>query len=127
MADEDESGGPWSGLRSTVRCRASGVLDGMSEADTSTFPGKLLKLRHDRRGYLYVNLKTDAQERRRTVHQLVCEAFHGRAGRHGGSRHLDGSRDNNRPGQPSPGDAHRDMQDIVRHGHLGAVAVSDTD
>lgn len=94
----------------------------------NTTSGRIMKLQPDRRGYLYVRLTKDGQQRRRPVHQLVMEAFDEPRPPGMEVRHLDGNPGNNRwaPGSEEEtvaaggnlvyGTRGQNMMDAVRHG-----------
>jgi hypothetical protein len=59
--------------------------------------GRILALARDTFGYPLVCLMRDGKQYNRTVHRLVCEAFHGPRPPGHFAAHNDGSADNNRP------------------------------
>ncbi|SDN35029.1 NUMOD4 motif-containing protein [Geodermatophilus siccatus] len=70
----------------------------------------------DTNGYRHVWLCTDAGKTCRTVHTLVCEAFHGPRPRGHEARHLDGDSQNNRADNLRWGTPSQNRLDSVRHG-----------
>lgn len=72
----------------------------------------ILKGDIDRYGYQRVLLN----KKRRKVHRLVCEAFHGLPKVGQEVRHLDGDRSNNRADNLAWGTRSENVQDAVRHG-----------
>jgi hypothetical protein len=92
-------------VRSLPRMTASGVHG-----------GRIFRPRTDRYGYLQVRLSRDGKGVPRTVHQLVCEAWHGPKPDGLQVRHLDGDQLNNTPGNLKWGTAEENARDILRHG-----------
>ncbi len=81
------------------------------------FPGRLLGQRLDRHGYLVVALSLPgAKLRLRKVHILVLEAFSRPHVSGEQTRHLDGTRDNNRLSNLAWGTATENSDDRNRHG-----------
>ncbi|WP_082365394.1 HNH endonuclease [Bosea vaviloviae] len=74
-------------------------------------------------GYLFLQSTFDGRKLSVGVHRLVCEAFHGPCPHEGWQcRHLDGSRDNNRPENLAWGSLVDNAADRREHGrdHLGS-------
>ena len=79
--------------------------------------GRVLKEATSRGGYKYVVLCRDADfHRRMAVHRIVCTTFHGPPLPGQEVRHLDGSRDNNRPYNVRWGSTAENAADRYRHG-----------
>lgn len=77
----------------------------------------ILKLRTDRYGYEVVVLSVEGRPLYRTVHRLVCEAFHGPAPEGKPfACHRDGDNRNNTPDNLYWGSPEDNMQDALRHG-----------
>jgi hypothetical protein len=68
-------------------------------------------------GYLRVRLILDGRRVRKQVHRLICEAFHGPCPAGMQTRHLDGSKTNNRPTNLAWGTAAENADDREAHGH----------
>lgn len=70
-------------------------------------------------GYLVLNLIVAGKTKRKKIHQLICETFHGAqpTPRHQ-VRHLDGSKRNNHANNLAWGTALDDANDRRRHGTL---------
>lgn len=67
------------------------------KAASGTRIGKILKVRIDTRGYLYVNLYKNAKCKNFRVHKLVAEAFIGLCPKNKEINHIDGIKSNNNP------------------------------
>jgi hypothetical protein len=67
-------------------------------------------------GYLSVQLCREGKTRRRYVHMLACEAFHGPRPDGAEVRHLDGDMLNNAAGNLAWGTKSENAQDSIRHG-----------
>lgn len=85
-------------------------------APRATTRGGLLKLYPDKRGYPWVTLTRDGAQKRRSVHQLVAEAFIGPRPDGLEVRHKDGDHRNARANNLEYGTHAENMQDMVRHG-----------
>lgn len=68
-------------------------------------------------GYLYVNLTSGGPRKRRAVHRLVAEAFHGPCPAGMVTRHLDGDRLNNDASNLRWGTQVENARDTVIHRH----------
>ena len=77
---------------------------------------RLLKLTLSNTGYLYVTLCAEDRKRKRTVHCLVAEAFHGPRIEGQVVRHLDGNKLHNVAWNLALGTPSENMYDTVRHG-----------
>lgn len=97
--EADESGAIWSVSRN---------WRGLGERTLSSFI--------DTYGYPRVSLVVADKHVQRAVHALVCEAFHGPRPDGQEVRHLDGTRDNNVPGNLAWGTKSENAKDRVRHG-----------
>lgn len=82
--------------------------------------GKLRKLNQhtDRYGYRTVRLTDRGHRKTKTVHRLICSAFHGICPKNMMSRHLDGDRLNNLPDNLCWGTAQDNSDDKWRHGTM---------
>lgn len=72
-----------------------------------------------RSGYRYVSVLGHAARRQRSVHQLVCEAFHGACPDGQEARHLDGDSLNNCASNLAWGTHSANLLDAVEHGTHG--------
>lgn len=70
-------------------------------------------------GYPVVLVVEDGRKRPRRVHQLVARAFYGERPEGQQVRHLDGTRDNNRPENLAYGTQRQNHDDCKRHGRTG--------
>jgi DNA-binding transcriptional regulator YiaG len=79
--------------------------------------GRPLKPWSDRKGYLYVSVRIEGRQRHKSVHQLVCEAFHGvcPTPQHE-VRHLNGVPTDNRADNLKWGTRAENAADRIRHG-----------
>lgn len=79
--------------------------------------GKVLKPRHNTTDRLQVTIYKDFEQGFRSVHSLVCEAFHGpRPNDRPLALHRDGNHLNNRPDNLYWGTPKENAQDALRHG-----------
>ncbi len=71
------------------------------------------------RGYYFVSIILEGSRKTKSVHRLVCEAFHGKMpdGMRC-TRHLDGDKQNNRPGNVVWGTYFQNEADKRRHGRV---------
>ncbi len=71
------------------------------------------------RGYPAVVIYSDGSKRKRAVHRMVCEAFHGPEPRCLPLvRHLDGNRFNHHPSNLKWGNTKQNAEDYAANGHL---------
>lgn len=79
------------------------------------FRGRVLKP-SSVKGYMQVALCSGGSEKKRYVHQLVCEAFNGERPEGLETRHLDGDKTNNTPQNLAWGTTQENAKDRARHG-----------
>lgn len=79
-------------------------------------PGSILKLKIDKKGYACVGLYADGRVLHRTVHRLVCIAFHGPPPPGLQAAHWDGCKLNNSPSNLRWATPSENMYDQIRHG-----------
>lgn len=84
----------------------------------STRPGRMLKGCPNRDGYLVVRLSKNGRAHTKTIHRLVCTAFHG-ASDLPEVRHLDGNPGNNKASNLAWGTSLENGSDRIRHGTAG--------
>ena len=101
----------WSKPRRIVRANGSPMALG----------GRFLKPTPDRKGYLYMNIKSEGKSRRWYVHQLVAAAFIGPRAGDLHVLHNNGRNQDNRPSNLRYDTNAENMRDRVRHGahHYG--------
>ncbi|WP_228795152.1 NUMOD4 motif-containing HNH endonuclease [Nocardia nova] len=87
-----------------------------------TRPGRIMRAKLARTGYLQIHLRKDDQTRYTHVHRLVCEAFHGLPSEGQEVRHLDGDRSNNVPANLAWGSSTDNAQDKILHGTQRGVS-----
>jgi hypothetical protein len=71
-------------------------------------------------GYLAATFCLNGKKRSKTIHVLINTAFHGPAPRGLQTRHLDGNKKNNRPGNLTWGTPYENYLDKIRHGTICA-------
>lgn len=77
-----------------------------------------MSLQTDRSGHLYLDLTRNGRHRRRSVHQLVAETWHGPKPEGMGALHRNGIHSDNRPENLYWGTPAQNHWDAVRHGRF---------
>lgn len=86
------------------------------ESNWRGYGKRILRSHPNKDGYLRVRILINGRRIKKTVHGLVCSAFHGPNPGGLQVRHKDGSRTNNRPENLCWGTAKENAQDRIAHG-----------